>query len=421
MLAQPAVCAVRSHLIHPVYILSDMPGPFGRVVAPPPHFPVGGPVPAADLVGREAYIRRIGERLSDGNHVLVAGPRRIGKTSLILEVLRRLRRRGALTAYVDCLGATDIRGLGERLVDALLENVSGVERSFEQAKAIAAGMRPTVKVRYEHVELALDLAREKNAQRFFEGSLDLPRALAARTGKRVVVVFDEFQAAGRLGPRVFDVMRARFQAQRGVSYAFLGSEEGILEELFSEKGRAFYRFAVPVDLADAAGHRFGIAPDDWLEYIRDKFAARKIAIDDASVDRVIDATGGHPQDTMQLCAALYYLMRDAGQRVVTADHVAVAYEQALRELERPYALHWSELGTHKYLQQVAKRIAHGAVLYASDSGIPRPEVLRALESLRARGLVTRLGRGRYDFVEPMFAEYVRRLDESAVANTVPSR
>ncbi|HZP96576.1 MAG TPA: ATP-binding protein [Candidatus Limnocylindria bacterium] len=398
-----------------------MPGPFGRVSAPPPHFPVGGPVPAADLVGRETYIRRIAERLDDGNHVLLAGPRRIGKTSIILEVLRRLRRRGDLTAYVDCLGATDGRGLGERLVDALLENVSGVERSFEQAKAIAAGVRPSVKVRYEHVELALELAREKNAQRFFDGALDIPRALASRTGKRVVVVFDEFQAVGRLGPRLFDVMRARFQAQRGVSYAFLGSEEGILEELFSEKGRAFYRFAVPIDLADAGGHRFGIAPDDWLEYIRAKFAARKITIEDASVDRILDATGGHPQDTMQMCAALYYLMRDAGQRVVGAEHVAVAYEQALRELERPFALHWTELGTQKYLRLVAKRVAHGAVLYASDSGIPRPEVLRALESLRARGLVTRLGRGRYDFVEPMFGEYVRRLDEAAVTGIVLSR
>lgn len=396
-----------------------MPGPFGRVTAPPPHFPVGGPVPAADLVGRETYIRRIGERLSDGNHVLLAGPRRIGKTSIILEVARRLRRKGALTAYVDCLGATDVRGLGERLVDALLENVSGVERSFEQAKAIAAGLRPSVKVRYEHVELALDLAREKNAQRFFDGALDLPRALAARTGKRVVVIFDEFQAAGRLGPKVFDVMRAHFQAQRGVAYAFLGSEEGILEELFSEKGKAFYRFAVPIDLADAAGHRFGIAPDDWLEYIQGKFTERKMTIDDASVDRILDATGGHPQDTMQVCAALYYLLRDAGQRVVTADHVAIAYEQALRELERPFALHWTELGSQKYLQQVAKRIAHGAVLYAGESGIPRPEVLRALESLRSRGLVTRLGRGRYDFVEPMFGEYVRRLDESA--GIVPER
>jgi len=397
-----------------------VPGPFGRVAAPPPHFPVGGPVPASDLVGRELYIRRIVERLGDGNHVLLAGPRRIGKTSVILEVARRLRRRGALTAYVDCLGATDLRGVGERLVDALLENVSGVERSFEQAKAIAAGLRPSVRVRYEHIELALDLAREKNAQRFFDGALDLPRTLAARTGKPVIVIFDEFQAAGRLGPKIFDVMRAHFQAQRGVAYAFLGSEEGILEELFSEKGKAFYRFAVPIDLADAAGHRFGIAPDDWLEYIQAKFRSRKLTIDDASVDRILDATGGHPQDTMQLCAALYYLVRDAGGRAVTGDHVAVAYEQALRELERPFALHWTELASQKYLQQVAKRIAHGAVLYAGDSGVPRPEVLRALESLTTRGLVTRLGRGRYEFVEPMFGEYVRRLDESG-AGIVPER
>src|SRR5437763_4993303 len=194
-----------------MYIRS-MPSPFGRVAAPPPHFPVGGPVPASDLVGRETYIRRVAERLEDGQHVLLAGPRRIGKTSIILEALRRRRRRGAHTAYVDCLGATDVRGLGERLADAILQNLSGAERTFEHAKAIAGGMRPTVKVKYEHVELALQLARETNAQRFFEGALDLPQALARRTGRHVVVVFDEFQAAARLGPRVFDVMRSRYQA-----------------------------------------------------------------------------------------------------------------------------------------------------------------------------------------------------------------
>jgi AAA+ ATPase superfamily predicted ATPase len=388
-----------------------------------PYFPVGGPVPPGDLVGREPYLRRLTERLEDGQHVLVAGPRRIGKTSIILEALRRLRRRGALGVYVDCLGATDVRGLGERLADAVLLNVSGVERSFEHAKAIAAGMHPTVKVKYEHVELALELAREKNAQRFFEGALDLPQALTRRTGKRVIVVFDEFQAAGRLGSRVFDVMRTHFQAHRGTSYAFLGSEQGILEELFSAKGHAFYRFAVPLDLTDAGGHRFGIDPDDWLEYLRAKFAARKLSIDDASVDRLLDATGGHPQDTMQVCAALYYLMREAGSHTVTGELLGVAYEQAMRELERPFALHWAELGTQKYLQQVAKRIAHRAVLYAADAEggpVPRPEVLRALGALQARGLVVRLGRGRYDFVEPMFGEYVRRLDEGVVGTAIVS-
>jgi len=374
-------------------------------------------VPAADLVGREGYIRRATARLADGNHILIAGPRRIGKTSVMLEIIRRLRRKGIHPAYVDCMGATDLRGLGERLADAVLENVSGVERSFEHAKAIAAGMRPTVKIRYEHVELALELAREKNTNRFFEGALDLPRALAAKTGKRVVVAFDEFQAAGQLGPRVFDVMRTRFQAQRAVSYAFLGSEEGILEQLFSGKGRAFYRFALPLDLADAAGHRFGIDPDDWLAYIREKLDERKLSIGDAEIDRILDATGGHPQDTMQVCAALYYLMRDAGLRVVSAEAIGVAIEQSLRELERPFALHWADLAKGKYLQQVAKRVAHGAVLYASDGSgaVPRAEVLRALAALQARGLVAHLARGRYEFVEPLFGEYVRRLDEAIVA------
>lgn len=389
-----------------------MPRLLGPRAAPLPHFPVGGPVPAEDLVGREADVRRIAARLDEGEHLLIAGPRRIGKTSVILEVLRRLRRRRAVTAYVDCLGATDLRGLGERLTAALLASLEGKDGALEDARAIAAGMRPAGRIRYEHLELAMPVVRETSSQRAFEAALDLPKTIASRTGGRVVVALDEFQAAGRLGPRVFEVMRARFQAQRGVAYAFLGSEEGILEELFGEKGRPLYRFAVAYDLAEAGGHRFGIDPADWLAYLRRKFAQKRIAIPETEVDRIVDATGGHPQDTMQLCAALYHLAREEGIRAATAQLVDVAFEQAMRELERPFALHWADLGAQKYLQPVAKRIARGEILYAAraDAEVPRAEVLRAVTSLRARGLVVRTGRGRYEFLEPMFAEFVRRLD-----------
>jgi hypothetical protein len=378
-------------------------------------------VPADDLVGREADVRRIAARLGDGEHLLIAGPRRIGKTSVILEVLRRLGRKRAVTAYVDCLGATDLRGLGDRLASALLASLEGKDGALEDARAIAGGARAAGRIRYEHLELVMPIVRETSAQRAFDAALDLPKAIAARTGSRVVVALDEFQAAGRLGPRVFDVMRARFQAQRGVAYAFLGSEEGILEELFGEKGRPLYRFAVAYDLAESGGHRFGIDPADWLSYLRRKFAQKRIAISETEVDRIVDATGGHPQDTMQLCAALYHLAREEGLRTMSAEAVDIAFEQAMRELERPFALHWTELGEQKYLQTVAKRIARGDVLYAAraDGDVPRAEVLRAVTSLRARGLVVRTGRGRYEFLEPMFAEHVRRLD--VLAGIVPAR
>lgn len=382
-----------------------------RRAPPARYFPLGGAVPAEDLVGRERYIAATLERLLDGQHLLVSGPRRIGKTSVIHEVLRRLRRKATYTAYVDCLGATSLRGLGEKLADALLENTTGLPRAFEQARALASGARPTGRARYEHLEIALELAREANEGRFFDAALELAQELAVRAKRRVVVAFDEFQACGRLSPRVYDLMRARFQAHRDVAYVFLGSEAGILETLFVAKGAAFYRFALPHDLADPGGHRFGIDPEDWHLYLRKKLAARSIRIGEAETDRILDLTGGHPQDTMQVCAGLYYLMRDAGVRLVTADLVAVAYEQALRELERAFSLVWAELGKQKYQQAVAKRVAHRQTLFVSGGPLPRIEVLRALDGMRARSLVLRLGRGRYDFVEPMFAEFVRRLDE----------
>lgn len=388
---------------------------------PSPHFPIGGPVPAEDLVGREDYLRRLCERLGEGTHVLVAGPRRIGKTSIILEALRRLSRRGALVAYVDCLGATDLRALGEQLANAVLAPLTGVDRTLDRAQELAEG-RSLGRVRYSDLAPLLGLARERSPHKAFELALDVPRLVAARGGKRVVVALDEFQAAGRLGPRVFDVMRAHFQAQRGVAYAFLGSEEGVLEELFSAKGRAFYRFAQPLDLAEPGEARFGIAPEDWLRYLVAKYRAKRVRIGEAEIDRILDATGGHPQDTMQLCARLLEIARDAGVAAIDGDLVAIAYERSLRELERPFALHWSELGKHKYLQQVAKRIAHEAVLYAGEgdgAAVPRAEVLRALDALRARGLVVKVGRGRYEFLEPMFGEYVRRLDAAALTSIVP--
>jgi len=75
--------------------------------------------------------------------------------------------------------------------------------------------------------------------------------------------------------------------------------------------------------------------------------------------------------------------------------------------------------------QPSEIVKLAAVLYAADAdggAVPRPEVLRALAALQERGLAVRLGRGRYDFVEPMFGEYVRRLDEGLMSpGTLPAR
>ena len=51
-------------------------------------FPLGGPVSEKDIVDREDFLVSLETRLSEGQSIMLAGPRRIGKTSLALEVLR---------------------------------------------------------------------------------------------------------------------------------------------------------------------------------------------------------------------------------------------------------------------------------------------------------------------------------------------
>lgn len=54
-----------------------------------------------DFIGREAELALLAERVADDNHVLLTGQRRMGKTSLVRELGRRLEGDGWLFSYVD--------------------------------------------------------------------------------------------------------------------------------------------------------------------------------------------------------------------------------------------------------------------------------------------------------------------------------
>ena len=67
---------------------------------------VGQAVVGADLYGRQAEVRALWDGFDAGEHIHMLAPRRVGKTSLMLE-LRRLPRPNWHVAYVDAQGAAD--------------------------------------------------------------------------------------------------------------------------------------------------------------------------------------------------------------------------------------------------------------------------------------------------------------------------
>src|SRR5437016_14034444 len=84
---------------------------------------VGRIVSGDAFTDREADLLALERELRGGQNVLIEAPRRFGKTSLILEVKRRLEVGGIPVAYLDCMLVPSRARLADRLASAYLEAI----------------------------------------------------------------------------------------------------------------------------------------------------------------------------------------------------------------------------------------------------------------------------------------------------------
>src|SRR5918998_3213012 len=105
-------------------------------------FPTDSPIAAGQLIGRRDDLREMATRLEAGTHLIVAGARRTGKTSVCEAVLARLRRRGVYTAAVDLFRVSDTAELAEALAAAVIANRSAGHRALRRGPGAGAGPPP---------------------------------------------------------------------------------------------------------------------------------------------------------------------------------------------------------------------------------------------------------------------------------------
>ena len=366
-------------------------------------FPIGGPVSEQDIVDREEFISSLKTRLADGQSIVLAGPRRIGKTSLAHEILRRMKKEGFYTASVDFFRLSDKLEFAAALINACLENRTGVRRTLEALKGRARSVVGTARlaVKVEDLELNFGFSSgEPDENAILNRALELPEILAERDGRPMVVLFDEFQDAARVaGEDIYKKMRSYFQHHKRVSYLFLGSKEGMMKTLFGNRREAFYRFAVILPIPP-------IPENAWVDYIARKFAEQSIEADDETVREIIRKTGGHPQNTMLVCSEIYYALLETEKSSITPGIMRTGFDRALLRLSQVYDEALDELGQRSYVRQVLKRIATGNKVYTQKTN-PN-EIKRAVDHLINKGVIEKHGRGSYRFVEPLFGEYVLR-------------
>ncbi len=255
--------------------------------------------------GREPLIDRVLQTIHN-NSLLLYGERRIGKTSLLHHLKRRLEGLDDPDftfhpVLVDLQGVTQERFFGALMI-AILDEVGPllppgcVDPTASQA---AAG--------YSHHELVRDL----------RAVID---ALARRTAKRVklVLLIDEVDELNSYDPKVNQRLRSLFM--RAFSESLVAVVSGVeIRKQWEGTGSPWYNFFEEIEVAPidrAAAERLVRRPIDGV-----------FRIEDSALQRLLDVTGCRPYRIQKACVALVRRLHLEGRGTITlADVETVAGE-----------------------------------------------------------------------------------------------
>jgi uncharacterized protein len=379
-------------------------------------FPTDEPVAGEALIGRADDVDAIASSLLGAINVVLAGPRRLGKTSVARAALEVCRHAGAYTVAVDLFRQPDAAQLAESLSLGALANRPKVTQLLARAREAPARARQvasltaTVRLKQElgdGVELAFSSAiGERRPDRALRDALELLQRIAAADDKRLVLFLDEFQELA--SPRrpygdpdaISRLLRAVMQDSPAVTVLFAGSVEHVMRDLFGPANRALSQFGSFYELPP-------IAHDDWVVGIPARLALDRCTIDDDALEGLIARGEGHPRATMLIAQQAHYVATLELTRHVDLAHVGAGFERALASdrLKHEQTLAYlRSLGRHA--QRMAERVALGAKLY---EGLAPDVANQTLRALRNAGIIEHHGRGEWRIFDPLLRLFLQEL------------
>ncbi|WP_320669741.1 hypothetical protein [Patulibacter defluvii] len=364
-------------------------------------FPFETPIAPEALIDRHDALERLHLAAADRAHVRLAGPRRFGKTSLLLAHASRLRQTGWRTVHIDLYGVTSLaevcgriatayRGLRDHRVSGQLD-VLGSRLGLTLTPA-GPGVSVAPAGRRDHGEATLAAAAEL---------LDLPVRLHERDGTPTLVVLDEFQDLLSAGSRLDGLLRSHVQYHgEAAVYVYAGSHPSLMRALFADRERPLYGQAEPLELGP-------LPLDEVVDELHERFAELEEQPGEA-LGLLATAAAGHPQRTMLLAHLLHReLQLGATGDAALADAVL---DRALAHTAEAHQAVWDGLaaGRKAVLAAIADGLAPTGSRAANRHGVARATLQSALDDLGAEGQhVVRDDHG-WRFVDPLLARWVAR-------------
>ena len=360
---------------------------------------------------REAEIAELINDIASGQNVIVFSPRRYGKTSLILEVLDRVKAEGLLTFYLDLFKVTS----QETFIAAYAKEVARlhggrIQNMLKKIRDLLPRLVPKVVMKGEKVDVEVEFEFDPSADKapLLDDLFEAVSTVSSQTGKRAVAVFDEFQeitswdAKGQIERQ----MRTHFQMHENVSYIFMGRKRHLMQELFRNKNRPFYRFGKHFPLEK-------IPEDEFAKFIQTRFEETGFQIDLEAIREILQTTDDHPYYTQLLCHILWD--RNQQEKIITKESITAALQEVFMREAHAFQGLWDmlTLKARQLLVALAKEEGPQVQLFSSDflrkhNLGSASSVQRAITRLLEEEVLEKTDGG-YQFTDVFFRRWLREM------------
>ncbi len=369
-------------------------------------FVYGEEVTGEAFWNRVNEIKELTQDIKNGQNVIIFSTRRYGKTSLIKNVLEKVRKEGVLTVYVDLYPAITKEKFVEVYAKAVSRSLGKpTQKILDAVKRLFPKLIPKIVIRGEgEAEFEFDYEPRNVFKTSLPDLLNAVHKRAQEEKKVACVAFDEFQEiANYADSEIEKEMRTVFQSHRDVSYIFLGSKKHLFGRIFQDPNRPFYKSGKHLPLG-----RLPIA--EVKKYLTERFSEGKIKVSQAVISVIAETGAGHPYYTQLLGHILWDECCEKEQ--ILAKDVEEGLEKMLNREGEVYESILDNLTRKQKSLLVALSMEPEAQVFSSEFLSlfhlgSASSIQRAFQSLIEKDLLDREN-DRFVFHDPFFALWLQK-------------
>ncbi len=370
-------------------------------------FVYGAIVTGDDFANRKKELIEIINDLTNSEKIFLISPRRYGKSSLIENALRRIRKKGFYTVYIDFYKVISLQKLLESYTREIANACeSKLDRAIKFLRETIPRLRPKITVDPDgKTSIGLELvSSQKDIYTLLEDVLELPEKIAQNRKKNFVIAFDEFQEIANFDSnRLERLMRSLFQHHKYVGYVFAGSKKHLLYDMVSNRNRPFYRLGRVITINKMPRYEFS-------NFLKKKFLRSGFKLEADVIEKVFEFSKEIPYNAQYLCHRLWDLCR-ASKRIRKSD-VEIALDVILTEETPIYIALWDPLTLHQ--RQVLYAIANSgsegifSKEYITSNNLGALATVQTSLRLLVKKNILDKERSIYSFTDVFFENWIKR-------------